>query len=285
MKKLIVLFFSLLTLICSAQNKADIIVTYDYNHATSRNQTKTDKMTLLANDKEAKYFNEISLWADSLQATPGGKAKYMEYLKKTSTKVSPNGSIVWDLSKGTSKQIYTYVFTNLNDKSLTIYDKWADELGYYKEPIDEIKWNINNEKVTNILGYQCILAESDYHGRHWKVWFSPEIPVNFGPWKLRGLPGLILRAEGDKDFVFNATGMENTNRQISQMFLSNEYSKIDRKEALSSEEKFQNNLEANLSAKGGIAVSVIAVDKDKNKITPPKFDGLKHSIEPDYKKR
>ncbi|MBD5356784.1 MAG: GLPGLI family protein [Bacteroides sp.] len=43
-----------------------------------------------------------------------------------------------------------------------------------------------------ILGYECIMAEIDYHGHHWQAWFSPDIPVNDGPWKVCGLSGLIL---------------------------------------------------------------------------------------------
>ena len=75
----------------------------------------TSKMSLLASTTKAKWFNDLSLWVDSLKSTPEGKAQYMEILKKSCMTVEPDGSTTWDLSKGPSKKVYTYVFTNLAD--------------------------------------------------------------------------------------------------------------------------------------------------------------------------
>ena len=48
---------------------------------------------------------------------------------------------------------------------------------------------------------KCNLATTKFRGREWKVWFTEEIPVSLGPWKLGGLPGLILKADADDDFI------------------------------------------------------------------------------------
>lgn len=72
----------------------------------------------------------------------------------------------------------------------------------YEEPVPQIDWEIA-EQTDTIAGYRCLAAEGDFGGRRWKVWFAPEIPLPYGPWKLGGLPGLILRAEDSRgDYLF-----------------------------------------------------------------------------------
>ena len=40
-----------------------------------------------------------------------------------------------------------------------------------------------------MASFDCQKAECDFRGRRWEAWFTTEIPVGEGPWKLRGLPG------------------------------------------------------------------------------------------------
>lgn len=62
-------------------------------------------------------------------------------------------------------------------------------------------WEITNE-VDSIGNYQVVKAITHFRGRTFIAWFAPEIPIGFGPWKLYGLPGLILRMY-DEDQKFN----------------------------------------------------------------------------------
>src|SRR5699024_3278417 len=57
-----------------------------------------------------------------------------------------------------------------------------------------LDWQITDENK-EIGGYIAIKAEVTFRGRDFEVWFTPEIPISAGPWKLYGLPGLILEAE------------------------------------------------------------------------------------------
>lgn len=77
----------------------------------------------------------------------------------------------------------------------------------YSEKIPEFEWMITSETIS-LLGYKCIKAVTNFRGRTWTVWFSPEIPLNYGPWKLGGLPGLILKAEdNNRYFTYEAIGI------------------------------------------------------------------------------
>lgn len=285
MKKIaIILLMCMVVLMVAAQSKADIAVSYDCVYPNKMGKSVTSMRSLLASPVEAKFFNDISLWVDSLKSTPEGKAQYMEILKKACMTVEPDGTTSWDLTKGPVKKVYTYVFTRLADETVTTYGKFGEDLGFYTEPLGEMEWSIVEDSTATILGYECMMAETDYHGRHWRAWFTLDIPMPFGPWKLRSLPGLILRAEADGGFSFTATGLEETDRLMTPMYMLGDYTKVDRKKALENAEYYANNYDNIMNAQGQQVVTY-AVDDDGNKIEVPKYDGLKQSIEPDYKKK
>lgn len=88
------------------------------------------------------------------------------------------------------------VYTNLKDS--LVYGKVKGMLGgksllTLKEPLDTIDWTITGEQKT-ISGYRCLSASARYEGRDYVAWFTPDIPAPFGPYRLQGLPGLILFA-------------------------------------------------------------------------------------------
>lgn len=71
-----------------------------------------------------------------------------------------------------------------------------------EEKIPEIQWNIE-ETTKDIKGYTCQKATTLFRGRQYEAWFCPSLPYNNGPWKLGGLPGLILEAyDVNKDVLF-----------------------------------------------------------------------------------
>jgi GLPGLI family protein len=78
-----------------------------------------------------------------------------------------------------------------------------------EENIPSINWAITQE-VKEILGLQCQKAIGDFKGRTYEAWFCNSLPYSNGPWKLGGLPGLIIEAsDTKKEVIFQFGGYEN----------------------------------------------------------------------------
>lgn len=70
-----------------------------------------------------------------------------------------------------------------------------------KETTPEIQWTLGDDTL-RIGDYLCHQATATFRGLTWQVYYTEEIPSSAGPWRLRGLPGLIVRAEsGAHSFV------------------------------------------------------------------------------------
>ncbi len=103
----------------------------------------------------------------------------------------------------------TNVLKNYPQKGkITVTEQIVKDL-LYEEAMPKFSWKLVN-KDTTILGYKCFEATMNYRGRTWRAFYAPDILVGEGPWKLCGLPGLILfAADGQKQFCYECVGMEN----------------------------------------------------------------------------
>lgn len=98
---------------------------------------------------------------------------------------------------------------------LTVYSVITPNYYSYTESATPINWNLSEETNT-ICGYTCQKAVGEYGGRTWTVWYSSEIPVSFGPWKLCGLPGLVLAAnDADNIHQFKAITFRKSNTPMN----------------------------------------------------------------------
>lgn len=86
----------------------------------------------------------------------------------------------------------------------------AEYYSYDETP--NLKWHITSEKE-KIGIYQAQKATTDFGGRQWIAWFTTEIPMQEGPYKFSGLPGLIIKLE---DSAQNYSWILEGNKKLDQ---------------------------------------------------------------------
>lgn len=146
---------------------------------------------------------------------------------------------------------------------------------FYQEPLETADWELINDTLT-ILNYKCNKAQKEFRGRTWIVWYAPDIPSMDGPWKLVGLPGLILKAQDStKEFSFECNGIELLTKVVlieHPLSINNgRVIKTDGKTYLQIKRKSIEDLKATIAAKGFTIVSVtdengVATDIPKRKM-------------------
>lgn len=203
MNKKIILFCLQINLFCFAQLSNPTTTVY-YTQIESINRGSKngpERLATLIFDKEKSIYTTQKDSLDNIAETklrefyPNEKGGGSVYTGLPATK---NGS-----------QVYT------NNKRDTVWSSFLrGGLQHMKEPKVKISWKFDNE-TKKIGSYICNKAITKFRGRDYTAWYAKQIPVPYGPWKLQGLPGLILEAY-------------NTNQEIFYTYKSIEYpSKID----------------------------------------------------------
>lgn len=99
--------------------------------------------------------------------------------------------------------IGTFNYINLKKDSILTRIPWLhNEVYILKEKIPKIAWTLTSESKT-IGKFNCLKAIGLFRGRTYTAWYTLDIPVSMGPWKLQSLPGLIVQAEDKgKQIIF-----------------------------------------------------------------------------------
>lgn len=214
--------------------KAQIKASYDYHFFDPCGIEKHHDYILLAGTDCSKFYNEHTQWVDSMRCTDKGNQWYNQTSMIVMGQVmgKPRDEVEAILeSSGVGQPVTTYIVKGKG--KFKVWDMVYHEYRKYTEDIEERDWSITEDSVKTVLGYDCLLATANYHGRQWKVWFTPDIPINAGPWKLLGLPGLIMEAvDSTGQHHFTITGIESVNMDIPKIYEPIDYEKTTRKEFL-----------------------------------------------------
>lgn len=180
MKKLLINLFLILGVLAIAQNKRFI---YEYkfiSDSTNVDDVKTEMMFLDTTKDGSKYYSYTVFNSDSIMKVD---------LEK---QLAATGSInvKSDLRKGDVRYSVTKTYP---DYKINLHRRLGMD-AYNISDDRKINWKISSDKE-KIGEWNVQKAEADFAGRHWIAWFSTDIPIQDGPYKFYGLPGLIVKIE------------------------------------------------------------------------------------------
>ena len=235
-------------------DSAKIRISYSLNYvsdSTKPQQVMKDRKVLLIGNEWTHFYSYYVHQADSAATANSDKGKTFSRFK---------------MPAGVAEEGYE-VFTHISTQKRTVLEPITSLSVYrYEELLDTPQWIIS-EDTCRILSYLCQKATARFRGRDWTVWFSPEVPLNTGPWKLGGLPGLILKAADSKNhYVFECIGIEQL-RKVQQPIImlqaSANYIKCNRTEYRKAQKQFYDN---NVNTLLSLGFNVYIVDDTGKKV-------------------
>ncbi len=181
---------------------AKVSYTLKYMQDTSfKNNFREEQFLLFVGNSFTHYFSYEKYLQDSI-----AKKQMEKQLKDGFDNV-----VIGNSKRYTPIELYY----DISNKSLFVQNSILKKY-LYNDSCHIINWHITDERK-KFDKYNCTKAVGTFRGRDYIAWFTNEIPIPAGPWKLNGLPGLILEAydtQNQVQFLFN--GIESiTNQSIS----------------------------------------------------------------------
>jgi GLPGLI family protein len=197
--KLVFLVFILLGVICNSQKSVSDIFEYKATYNISAYLDSTDAEFVVKERMELLLGKRISLFSSKAMS-----------VEKT---IALHGN-----SGHTSKTAVTeFPFIILKNKEISeriFSQNIAEDKFYYKEDSNDFNWKLfsDNKKIDQ---YDCNKATVHWRGRNYIAWYSKQIPVQDGPYKFSGLPGLIVQIyDEDEQYHFQLIGFEKLKKPL-----------------------------------------------------------------------
>lgn len=148
------------------------------------------------------------------------------------------------------------IFKNYPVGKLTHTEKICQDWFLYEEDIPSMDWELT-DSVVNVLGYECQSAKCNFRGREWYAFYSEDIPLSEGPWKLHGLPGLIMKASDSAgEYSFECVGIKSkADRPITIYKVP--FNKVKRKDYYDAKHRYDINPYAYAEATAGFHINVV----------------------------
>ncbi|PHN04785.1 GLPGLI family protein [Flavilitoribacter nigricans] len=119
--------------------------------------------------------------------------------------VNEYGDRNWNINIVSKDSLGTRYFTDLDQKQIVsrelLFTDGKSRAFIVQEDLTAIDWELtrSSKKIGEFL---CQEAIGEFRGRTYHAWFAPEVPVRIGPWKLHGLPGLVVEVYDEEKVAY-----------------------------------------------------------------------------------
>jgi len=194
---------------------------------------RSDTMTLDIGSQMSYYYDETKILKDSAynHAFSGLSPDRIQ-----SISVIKNQDGVFDNYLGEKYTINYFdgttekIYKNRTAGEISIIDRIEGNDYRCDDPVGMLNWEITSDTET-VLDYVCQKAKLHFRGRDYEAWFAPDIPINDGPWKFMGLPGLILKVNDTNGLIaFDCIGLQNLETTVFIEIPDKKYLKCNRKD-------------------------------------------------------
>lgn len=196
MKKFLFVITSFLIPMMATAQKAEIAlakVKYNFIHikdTNNRQQSYKEDMLLILGKNSSRYLSHVKLKQE------------VAFMSHVNEQIKNNGGTLDGahiVSNRRARTIDEELFFFFPENKFGTFERLVNPYVII-EPIPQISWEVTKD-TTSLSGIKCQKATAFYKGRNWIAWFAKEIPFQGGPWKLNGLPGLIIEAYDSKKEV------------------------------------------------------------------------------------
>lgn len=181
-----------------------------------------DEFILQIGTKLSKYYSKNTDEYERMRSDPDAMAAFNKAIKTSSVSTIINFP---------ARHSTLVIYNNYPKGKRIVQDAIFFDYYIFEDNNQPQQWTMIADSEKKVLGYTCCKATCSYRGRDYEAWYSPDLPINAGPWNFSGLPGLIMSVQDTKGhYTFEIKGLMKVKEPIEYIeFTDRKYSHTDRK--------------------------------------------------------
>lgn len=189
-----------------------IFLFFQFNNLTAQNTGQVIYNTILESEDFTEFESKLVFFESKSLFTFAYEIKESELKRESDYTITDNSNaeLKFDIGPSLSSYRRVYIDKEKNEVISTghYYKAGTSNKCTITESMGLFNWEITDK--SKLIGtFEAFEAKTSFRGRNYTAWFTYEVPVDIGPWKFHGLPGLVLEVTDEEMGVqFYATQVE-----------------------------------------------------------------------------